>query len=172
MEAPMPEQEAQLAEVRHLRHEGIKAAKARRDADAGAFYRQALRLHEETLGADDPGLMESLGALLYELCRHGRYADMEPLVDRSLILLRRKPGPEHRGILRTLDGLTKLCRERGDYVEAEQYYKLALAAREELLGPDHPRVASTRRAYAALLQEAEHGSDARQVRYNGEGEPK
>ena len=93
-------------------------------------------------------------------------------IDRSLILLRQKPRPEHRGILRTLDGLASLCRERGHFGEANQYYKRVLAVREELLGPSHPRVAATRRRYAALLQEMERESDTRQVRYNGDGESK
>jgi len=166
-----PEQEARLAEVRRLRMDGIKAAKALRDEDAEAFYWQALRLHEEVFGEDDPGLMESLGALIYEFGRHGRHAEAEPLIDRSLLLLRQKPRPEHRGILRTLDGLTKLCCERGDYFEAEQYHRRVLAARKELLGPDHPRVAATSEKYAALLQETGRESDMRQVRYNGKGEP-
>ena len=177
-----PEQAAQLAEVRRLRFEGITAAKARWYADAEGFYRQALRLHEEALGEDDPTIMESLGTLIYEFCRRGRHAEAEPLIDRSLALLRQKPRLEHRGILGMLDRLAETCRERGDYSSSEQYYMRVLAAREELLGRDHPRVASTLESHAALLREMGRGAEAetfagraraiRQVRYNWEGEPK
>ena len=172
MEPLTPEQEARLADVWRLRMEGTKAAKKMRNDDAEALYWQALRLYEEVLGEDDPGIADSLCALIYEFGCHGRYAEAEPLIDRSLILLRQKPRPEHRGILRTLDGLASLCRERGHFGEANQYYKRVLAVREELLGPSHPRVAATRRRYAVLLQEMERESDTRQVRYNGDGESK
>lgn len=175
------EQETQLAEVRRLRLEGIKAAKDLRDADAEAPYWQAFRLHEHVLGAEDPRIAESLDQIIFFCGIHNRRAEAEPLIERSLALLRQKPRPGHRGILRTLDGLAERCRERGDYSGAEHYHKQVLAACGELLGLDHPRVAATLERCAALLREMGRESEAetfarraraiRQVRYNGEGEP-
>ncbi len=104
MEPLTPEQEERLVEVRRLRIEGIQAAKKLRNDDAEAFYRQALRLHEDTLGQDDPGIADSLCALVYEFGRHGRHAEAESLIARSLALLHQKPVPKYRGILGTLDG--------------------------------------------------------------------
>lgn len=121
--------------------EGIKAAKARHNDDAEALYRQALRLHEEVLGAGNPAISESLNQLIF-FCNHcGQRAETEALIEHALSLLRQKPGPEHRGILQELDGLASRCRERRQYEEAEWYYQRVLAARKELLGQNHLRVA-------------------------------
>ena len=150
-EALTPEQKAGLEEVRRLRFEGIRAAKARRASETEALYWQALHLHEETMGAEHPSIAESLGPLIYEYGRNSRHAEAEPLIERSLTLLRRKPGPEHRGVLQTLDGLASHHADRGRDAEAEPYYLRVLAAREELVGPNHPRVAGTLVKYAALL---------------------
>ncbi len=102
---------------------------------------------------EDPRIAESLGALIYEFGRHSRHAEAEPLIERSLGLLRQKPGPKHRGVLQTLDGLASYHHDRGHPADAEPYYQKVLAAREELLGPNHPRVAATLEKYAALLRE-------------------
>ena len=66
MKPVTPEQEARLAEVWRLRMEGTQAAEKRQNEDAEAFYWQALCLHEEVLGATSPGIMDSLGALIFE----------------------------------------------------------------------------------------------------------
>ena len=148
-----PEQEERLAEVWRLRMEGIKAAKKLQNVEAEAFYWQSLRLHEETLGPEHPGIADSLGALIFELGRQSRHTEAALLIERSLMILRQKPGPEYRGILQTLDGLASFHHDRGRHNEAERYYQQALAAREELLGQNHPRVAATRKKYAEFLRQ-------------------
>ena len=133
-----PEQEERLKEVWRLRMEGIKAAKKLQNVEAEAFYWQSLRLHEETLGPEHPSIADSLGALIFELGRQSRHTEAALLIERSLMILRQKPGPEYRGILQTLDGLASFHHDRGRPEEAERYYQQALAAREELLGQNHP----------------------------------
>lgn len=175
-------QEAQLAEVRRLRLEGIKAAKDRREADAEALYWQALRLHEQILGTEDPRVAESLNQIIFFCGIHKSRVEAEPLIQRSLALVRQNPGPKKRSVLQTLDMLAIRAQHLGHYEEAEWYYKQVLTAREEFLEPNHPRMAATLEGYAALLREMGRGAEAetltrrakaiRQVRYNGEGEPK
>lgn len=160
MEPLTPEQQERLAEVRRLRYEGIEAAKNQQNDKAETLYRAALNLHEQVLGAANPDISESLGQLIYFCARYGRTAETKALTERALALLRQKPRPEHRGILRTLDGLASHYHERGRFEEAEWYYKRVLAAREELLGPNHPRVAATLERYASLLREMGRRAEA------------
>lgn len=75
MEPLTPEQQEQIAEVRRLRTEGIKAAKKLQNTLAEAFYRQALRLHEEVLGVDDPSIVESLYQLIFFCVRYGQWTE-------------------------------------------------------------------------------------------------
>ena len=182
MEALTPEQESQLAEVRRLRLEGIKAAKDLRDTDTEALYWQALRLHEQVLGAEDPRIAESLDQIIFFCGIHNRCAEAEPLIEQSFALLRRNLGPKKRGVLQTLDMLAIRAHHLAHYEEADWYYKRLLTGREEFLEPNHPRVAATLEKYAALLREMGREAEAetlagraraiRQVRYNGEGELK
>jgi len=182
MDPLTPEQEARLAEVRNLRLEGIQSVKRLQDENAEALYWQALRLHEQVLGVEDPRIAESLNQIVFFYGDQDRRAEAEPLIQRSLALLRRKPGPKHRGVLQTLDVLAVCAQQLGHYEEAEWYYKQVLTARDEFLEPNHPRMAATLERYAALLREMGRGAEAesfagrakaiRQVRYNGKGEPK
>ena len=161
MKALTPEQEERLAEVWRPRVEGIKAAKKLRNEDPEAFYRQALRLHKDVLDEDNPGIMVSLSALIFEFGRHQRHAEAEPLIGRVFALLRQKPGPKHRGVLQTLDVLASYHHDRGHLADADPYHQKALAAREELLGPNHPRLAATLEKYATLLRAVECRAEAR-----------
>ena len=148
-----PEQKARLEEVRRLRYDGIKAAKKLRNDDAEALYWQALRLHERILGMEDSRIAESLNQIIFFYGVQDRRAESEPLIQRSLALLRRKPGPKHRGVLQTLDVLAIRAQRLGHYENATWYYKQVLTAREEFLELNHPRIAATLENYAALLRE-------------------
>ena len=90
--------------------------------------------------------------------------EAEPLIERSLTLLRQKPGPKHRGVLQTLDGLALVPPGPRTTDEAEPYYQEVLAAREELLGPNQPRVARTLENNARLLWETGRKAEAKVAR--------
>ncbi len=161
MEMLTPEQQEQLAKVWRLRMEGIKSAKKLQNDEAEALYWQALRLHEEVLGEENPGIAESLNQLVFFYSTQDRRVEAAVLLQRSLALLRRKPGPEQRRILQTLDVLAIRAQQLERYEDAEAYFKQVLIAREDLLGLNHLRVAGTLEKYADLLHQMGHEARAR-----------
>ncbi len=78
-------------------------------------------------------------ALLYEA--QGRYAEAEPLYQRSLAIVEKALGPEHPHVATSLNNLARLYRDQGHYAEAEPLYQRSLEIREKALGPEHPDVA-------------------------------
>ena len=159
----MEDQNERLAEVRALRMQGIRCAKTLQNEQAEALYRQAFQLHEKVLDPNDPAIAESLNQIIFFLGTQWRRTEAEPLVARSLAFLRRKPRPEHRGILQALDSLASHAHQLAHYADAEAYYKQALEARRELLGPDHPRTAGTLEKYAMLLRQLERKDEAQNL---------
>ncbi len=67
----------------------------------------------------------------------GRYAEAEPLYQRSLAIDEKVLGPEHRGVAIDLNNLAALYDDTGKYAEAESLHKRSLAIREKALGPLH-----------------------------------
>lgn len=151
-EEPTLEEEARLEEARRLRYDGIKAAKKQQNQEAEILYRQALHLHEQVLGASNPAISDSLNQLIYFCARSGQDAEAKALIERALALLRQRPKPQYRDILRTLNGLVTYYQERGSNGQAEWCCKQVLLARKELLGPHHPSVAAALAKYAELLR--------------------
>lgn len=142
-------QEKLLAQVRILRMDGIRHAKKSENHQAETFYWQALKLHEQVLGLEDHRITESINQIVFFYGTQWRRSDAEPLIARSLELLRCKPGPKHRGILQTLDALASHASQLSHHEDAKFYYRIVLAAREELLGPNHPRTAIAQEKYQA-----------------------
>ncbi len=73
----------------------------------------------------------------------GRYAEAEPLLQRSLAILEKALGPEHPHVATSLNNLAGLYRAQGKYAEAEPLLKRSLAISEKALGPEHPDVATS-----------------------------
>lgn len=163
MVSNMEDQTERLAEVRALRTRGLICAKGLQNEQAEVLYWQAFRLHEEVLGPDDPVITESLNQIIFFLGTQWRRTEAEPLIVRSLTLLRRQFGSKHGGILRTLDALASHAHRLAHFADAEWYFKQVLEARQELLGTDHPRTAGTLEKYALLLRQLEHEDEAQNL---------
>jgi tetratricopeptide (TPR) repeat protein len=73
----------------------------------------------------------------------GRYAEAEPLYQRSLTINEKAFGPEHPDVATSLSNLGLLYDNQGRYAEAEPLYKRSLAIKENFLGLEHPVVATT-----------------------------
>ncbi len=159
----MEDQAKRLAEVRALRMQGIECAKKRQHEQAETLYWQAFRLHEEVLGPNDPAIAESLNQIIFFYGTQWRRTGAEPLVERSLALLRQQKASKHGGILQTLDSLASHACSLARYADAEWYYEQVLEARQELLGPDHPRTAGTLEKYAMLLRRLERKDEAQNL---------
>ncbi len=97
-----------------------------------------------------------------ELYRTGRYAEAEPLYQRSLALREKIFGPMHAEVATSLNNLGLLYRAQGRYAEAESSYKRSLAMREQLFGAAHPEVAAVRNNLGRVYQDQGHYAQAQQ----------
>ncbi len=159
----MEDQTKRLAEVRTLRMQGIKCAQKLQYEQAEALYWQAFRLHEEALGPNDPAIAESLNQIIFFLGTQWQRTEAEPLIERSLALLRQQKAPKHKGVLQTLDALVSHACRLNHYDDAEWYCQKVLQARQELLGPDHPRTAGTLEKYAEMLRGLDREDEAQRL---------
>ena len=82
----------------------------------------------------------------------GRYAEAEPLYQRSLAIREKALGPDHPDVGTSLNNLAVLYQSQGRYAEAEPLYQRALAIREKALGPDHPDVGTSLNNLAVLYR--------------------
>lgn len=62
----------------------------------------------------------------------------EQMYARTVTLMKRAIGPEHKETLTAINNLGFIYWQQGKNVEAEQMYKQALAGEEKVLGPDNP----------------------------------
>jgi hypothetical protein len=159
----MEDQTDRLAEVRALRTRGIQCAKKLQNEQAEALYWQAFRLHEKVLGPNDPTIAESLNQIIFFYGIQWRRTEVEPLVERSLTLLRQQRASKHKGVLQTLDSLASHACSLAHYDDAKWYYEQVLKARQELLGPNHPRVAGTLEKYAKMLHGLKREDEAQSL---------
>jgi tetratricopeptide (TPR) repeat protein len=106
-----------------------------------------------------PRLLNGAGSYLFE---RGRYAEAEPLYQRSLAISEKPLGPEHALVANSCNSLAALYHAQGRYAEAEPLYQRSLAIWEKALGPEHPHVATNLNNLAALY---------RAQGRNAEGEP-
>src|SRR5437764_11821541 len=97
-------------------------------------------------------------ALLYQ--NQGRYADAEPLYQRSLAMLQRTLGPNHPAVAATLGNLAALYEEEGRYAEAEGLCHRSVEILERALGPDHLALAVGLRNLALVYEHQSRDSDA------------
>jgi tetratricopeptide (TPR) repeat protein len=79
----------------------------------------------------------SLINLGYLYQRQGRYAEAEPLIQRSMAIWQKALGPEHPQLALSFHSLAELYREQLRYGEAELLHMRALSIREKTLGPAH-----------------------------------
>ncbi|CAN0307661.1 unnamed protein product, partial [Pylaiella littoralis] len=68
----------------------------------------------------------------------GKYAEVEPLIERCQTIDEKILGPEHPWLVTILLNRAKLLIAKGKYAEAEPLYERCQAIQERALGPDHP----------------------------------
>jgi CHAT domain-containing protein len=111
-----------------------------------------LAIREKTLGHDHPDLATTLNNLASLYDSQGRYADAEPLYQRSLAIAEKVLGRDHPDVALSLNNLALLYHNQGRYAEAEPLYKRSLSIREKALGRDHPDVATSLNNLAGLYK--------------------
>jgi tetratricopeptide (TPR) repeat protein len=91
--------------------------------------------------------MNRYGAWLYY---RAQYTETEPLSERALTIVENAFGPEHPGIVQSLNNLAVIYRDQGRYAEAEPLFERAVAIQVKALGPEHPDVADSLNNLALL----------------------
>jgi tetratricopeptide (TPR) repeat protein len=96
--------------------------------------------------------------LLY--LNQSRYAEAEPLYQRSLAIQEKALGRDHPDVANSLYGLAVLYRNQGRYADAEPLFQRALAIQEKALGRDHPDVATFLNNLASMYKSQARYADA------------
>ena len=138
---------------------GIQAYQKGNYPQAERHWKAGLEEAKE-FGSEDPRLATSLNnlALLYKI--QGKYAEAEPLYQRSLTIREKVLGPEHPNVALSLNNLAALYQAQGKYAEAVPLFQRSLTILEKVLGPEHPNVATSRENYARLLRATNRSSEA------------
>ena len=97
----------------------------------------------EKFGPEDPRLATSLDNLAGMYMSQAKYAEAEPLHQRSLAIREKALGPEHPDVAQSLNNLAMQYHAQGKYAEAEPLYKRSLDISEKSQGPEHPNVATS-----------------------------
>jgi hypothetical protein len=147
------------SERREWIERGVKAVNAA-FPDVTDFYQWGvcarLAPHGVALGAAAGGGVESAEVVLllirtgYFLKEQGRYADTEPLFERSLAILEKALGAEHPSTAVSLNNLAELYRAQGEYGRATPLSERALAIYEKTYGAEHSSTAASLDNLAAL----------------------
>jgi tetratricopeptide (TPR) repeat protein len=117
---------------------------------AAIAHRETSQQGSEMSPSDLALLATSLNNLAGLYKSQGRYAEAEPLLERSLSIREQQLGPEHPDVATSLNNLALLYKSQGRYSEAEPLYERSLSIWEQQLGPAHPDVATSLNNLAAL----------------------
>ncbi|CBJ32852.1 NB-ARC and TPR repeat-containing protein-likely pseudogene [Ectocarpus siliculosus] len=140
--------------------------------DQGLFFLDALWRSVKTLSGDPElevasyraslgglksceateAVARSCGSVGFLFNIQGKYAEAEPLYERSQAIQEKVFGPKHQVVATLLNNRAALFERQGKYTEAEPFYERSQALREKVLGPEHPDVAATLINRAGLLE--------------------
>ncbi|KAL9086085.1 MAG: hypothetical protein Q9165_007297 [Trypethelium subeluteriae] len=96
--------------------------------------RLALEARENTLGAEHPCTLSSVGRLATALRVGGKYEEAQVMFRRAMQGREKVLGPEDPLTLSDLSNLGLVSSERGNYKEAELIYRRSLQSNEKVLG--------------------------------------
>ncbi len=101
--------------------------------------------------------IEETGHLLNSAANYlrnrARYAEAEPLYERSLIILEKTLGDEHPTVAAALNNLATLYSDQRRLAEAELLYERSFKILEKALGDEHPDVANALNNLAILYRD-------------------
>ena len=101
--------------------------------------------------------VEALRAQVNGLYGEKKFAEALAPGEQLLEVRKRKLGPEHLDVARTLNFLGSVHENLKQYPEAEKLYREALAMREKLAGADSPLVAESCTALGWMLKDSKRG---------------
>lgn len=128
---------------------------------ARSMLERAVALHAQTLGADHPATLRSIGNLALDLQRLGELDRARVLDEQVLAARRRVLGEEHPETLNSVNNLVGTLLELGELDRARVLGEQAVAARRRVQGDDHPDTLHSIAGLAAVLERLGRLGDAR-----------
>lgn len=121
---------------------------------------EASRLRQETLEKASKLRHEAEG-----LIKHGKYAEAEPLLKRSLAIWEEVLGPDDQRMAQSLHSLAKVYQAQGKYAEAEHLFKrsLAIAKKFPYGEPYIEDYINKLKDYALLLRKMDRENEAKET---------
>ncbi len=110
-------------------------------AETDWALRTALRIREESFGADNFHLTPYLIQLGEFESRHGNSADAKSLLDRAAAILTANVSPDHPDVLRVKRAIAEILLREGKFDEAIEYYQASLKNAAGQFGNEHWNIA-------------------------------
>ena len=150
---------AQNATWEGLINAGQAALQQQNFTEAEQLFERALETAER-FPPGDARLGKSLNNLAAVYYAEKDYARAEPLMRRSLNVLKEALGPESADVAQIMKNLAALYFLQGDTAAAEPLLKQSLSILEKVHGPNHAYVATVLSNLAGLYQAQDRYSDA------------
>lgn len=131
---------------------GIMAWKVADYAKAEEWLKHLLQIKEAAGQCVSAVFALALNELALVYSVQGRYAEAEPLYQRSLEIRGKTLGEDHHDVAESLHNLARLYHAQGKYAESEPLHERALEISERTLGKDHPHFAFTLNNLADVYQ--------------------
>lgn len=125
-----------------------------RAAEADPYFRWALHIDAQRLGADHPEIIHRLRDMVTVLRIRGRVWEAIAFARRALEATERMSGKDHPDVVGDLYNVAGCLRAANELDEAEQLYRRALQIEERHTSPTHPRVAVALHRLAGSLEVA------------------
>ena len=116
---------------------------AGRPGEALPLAREALKITQSILGAEDKDTAICLYNLGIQYQYLGEYAKAEPLFHHALEIRKKALGENHPDYLTSLDRLAIVYVHQGDYLRARPLLRQAVEIRKKVLGENHPDYATS-----------------------------
>ena len=128
--------------------------------DAETFIKRALKINEQNLSTNHPGIATLLSNLAQLLQATNRLAEAEPLMRRALDIDERSFGENHPLVAVRLNNIADLLKATNQLDEAEPLMRRALDIDEKSFGENHPDVSRDLNNLAGLLMSTNRLAEA------------
>lgn len=118
----------------------------------------------ESFEETDPRLTVTLETLAELLFRTRKYAQAEPICERTLAIYEHTLGDNHPDVGILANNLAMLFHVQEKFDRAEELYKKAMLIQTKTLGPKHPEVINLLGNYANLLHRTHRQAEAEHLR--------
>ena len=136
-------------------------------ADGEAPAREALRIHQATLGPNHPAAAADGAALAGILIAIGHDEEATKLLEHSLEVFERCYGPRDLEVATTLGSLGVIDARQGDLQRAETRLRTALSIKEQHLGADHLELVPTLGTLGVICRRQGRFAEARESYHRG-----